>query len=74
MNKGGNLIKFFNLDIVKEHQNISIRSNLEFNSEFKGIEIIEFISTENFAFTFPAVTAFYSSESNFSGVHIAGRI
>ena len=41
---------------------------------FKGIANIEFISQENFGFTFPAVTAFYSSNSNYSGVHTAGRI
>ena len=70
----GNLIKLFTLNISKEHYAISIKSILESNTNFKGIAIIEFISSENFGFTFPGVTAFYSSNLNFSGVHTAGRI
>ncbi len=70
----GNLIKLFTLNISEEHYAISIKSILESSTNFKGIAIIEFISSENFGFTFPGVTAFYSSNLNYSGVHTAGRI
>jgi hypothetical protein len=61
-------------NITQNHNNISIKSILKDDTNFKGIANIEFISQENFGFTFPAVTAFYRSNSNYSGVHTAGRI
>ncbi len=73
-NEEGALINIFTFNIIKESYDISIKSILKETTNFTGIAIIEFISTENFGFTFPAVTAFYSSKSNYSGVHTAGRI
>jgi len=73
-NEKGEQIKFFNLKVTDNYYNISIKTILGSENFFKGIANIEFISEENFGFTFPAVTAFYSSGSNFSGVHTAGRI
>ena len=70
----GNLIKLFTLNIYEEHYAISIKSILETSRNFRGIAIIEFISSENFGFPFPGVTAFYSSNLNYSAVHTAGRI
>ena len=73
-NQSGDLIKISPKKLKGNHFNISIKDIMETNLEFKGIANIEFVSEENFGFPFPAVTAFYSSKSNISGVHSAGRI
>lgn len=75
--EAGTLVTISNFKILKDHNDISIgailRNKYEFN-KFNGVAIIEFISEENFGFTFPGVTAFYTSGDNFSAVHAAGRI
>ncbi len=73
-NKSGDLIQTVAQKLIDKHYAISIKDILKINVPFQGIANIEFISEENFGFPFPAITAFYCSKSNFSGVHSAGRI
>tara|TARA_S200000501_G_scaffold378615_1_gene442251 strand:+ start:803 stop:2329 length:1527 start_codon:yes stop_codon:yes gene_type:complete len=73
----GVLKEFFTKKIVDSHNNFSIKSIVNFHQDsrdFIGIVNIEIVSEENLSFTFPAITAFYSSRNNFSAVHAAGRI
>jgi len=72
--ESGVLVEFINFALIENHYKISIKSIIKNNLIKKGIVNIEFISPENMGFTFPAVTAFYTSNSNYSGVHTAGRI
>ena len=73
-NKCGELIQTAVQKLIDKHYVISIKDILKINVPFQGIANIEFISEENFGFPFPAITAFYCSKSNFSGVHSAGRV
>ena len=73
----GDLECVFSKKVIASHNNISIKSilgNLKGVNEFLGVANVEFISEENLGFTFPGITAFYSSKDNYSAVHAAGRL
>lgn len=76
-NQDGNLIKDFNTNISKEHNQFSMHSILEkkyFKLFFSGTIFVEIISFENLSFPFPAIIGVYRSKNLYSSVHSAGRI
>ena len=74
--KGGNSILNTQIDI-KEHNEISLSSLLnkdDIKFANKGTVEVEIITPDNLGYPFPAILAFYVTESQKSVVHSAGRI
>jgi hypothetical protein len=69
----GELVERTSTKIGQTHNQISLRSILTVE-KFEGMLEVEFISTSNIGFTFPAVLGVYQTGDLYSCVHSAGRI
>ncbi|MES2414730.1 MAG: hypothetical protein V4614_13070 [Pseudomonadota bacterium] len=52
----------------------SVRNLFALAADFDGMVEVEFISTDNLRFSFPAIQGFYRAGDAFSTVHSAGRV
>ena len=72
-NEAGEMVARETFPVEAEHNDFSMNRLLR-GHDFDGMVNVEIVNTGNLVFPFPAITAFYQSGDNISGVHSAGRV